>query len=203
MLSYTSIESIPNMLVMVMVADEWHNNGPQDLVTVALCIQIAIDEVQLCSLSVAYACPFHNPITTMGHSVHNVDISKPLTHTTSYMLSAICPGQLKLGFIREEYTSPGWQWSSKGSNCPQKSVMTPNCSHVKTLVRMTTTQIIFPETVYHRFFFQKFFGCATPQLSGWLVSDNPTGEEAGYGGPRLVWLDVVWGCEAVLSNSLK
>ena len=32
-----------------MAADEWHNNGPQDLVTVSLCIQIAIDKMQLCS----------------------------------------------------------------------------------------------------------------------------------------------------------
>uniref|UniRef100_A0A8C7RFT3 GRB10 interacting GYF protein 1b n=1 Tax=Oncorhynchus mykiss TaxID=8022 RepID=A0A8C7RFT3_ONCMY len=45
-----------------------------DDVTVSLCIQIAIDKMQLCSLSDAYACPYHNP-TTMGHSVHNVDIS--------------------------------------------------------------------------------------------------------------------------------
>ena len=31
-----------------MVADEWHDNGPQDLVKVSLCIQIAIDKMQLC-----------------------------------------------------------------------------------------------------------------------------------------------------------
>jgi hypothetical protein len=37
----------------VMVVDEWHDNGPQDLFMVSLCIQIA--EMQLCSLSVAYA----------------------------------------------------------------------------------------------------------------------------------------------------
>uniref|UniRef100_A0A8C7Q3T0 Scavenger receptor class B member 2 n=1 Tax=Oncorhynchus mykiss TaxID=8022 RepID=A0A8C7Q3T0_ONCMY len=30
--------------------------------------------------------PYHNPTATMGHSVHNVDIGKPLTHT-----SVICP----------------------------------------------------------------------------------------------------------------
>jgi hypothetical protein len=70
----------------VMAADEWQDNGPQDL-------KIAIDKMQLCSLSVAYACLYINPTTTMRHSVHNVDISKPLAHTTQYMLSAICPGQ--------------------------------------------------------------------------------------------------------------
>ena len=125
-LSYTSIQSIPNMfqwatyfvsmqameelghfqlpgfvftdpcnmgpcIIMlkheVMVADEWHDNGPQDFGTVSLCIQIDIDKMQLCLLSIAYVCAYHNP--TMGHSVHNVDISKLLTHTMPYTLSAI------------------------------------------------------------------------------------------------------------------
>jgi hypothetical protein len=89
----------------VMAAYEWHNNGPQDLVTAYLCIQIAIDKIQLRLLFEAYACPYHNPTSTTRHSVHNVNISKPFTHTTSYMLSAICPVQLKPGFIHEEHTS--------------------------------------------------------------------------------------------------
>ena len=41
----------------------------------------------------------------MEHSVHNVDISKTLAHTTQYKLSAICPVQLKPGFINEEHFS--------------------------------------------------------------------------------------------------
>ena len=77
----------------VMVVGEWHNNRPQDLVTVPLCIQNAINTMQLCSLSVIYACPYHNPTATMGHSIPNVDISKPLTNTTPHTLSAICPEQ--------------------------------------------------------------------------------------------------------------
>ncbi len=40
----------------VMVVDEWHNNGPQDLVTVSLCIQNGIIKMHLCLLSITYAC---------------------------------------------------------------------------------------------------------------------------------------------------
>ena len=46
---------------------------------------------------------------------------------------------------------------------------------------------------------QKFCSCTNPQfhqLSEWLVSDDPTGEEAGCGGPGLAWLNVVCGCDA-------
>lgn len=41
----------------VTVMDNWHNNGPQDVVTVSLCIQYAINKTHLCSLSRTYACP--------------------------------------------------------------------------------------------------------------------------------------------------
>jgi hypothetical protein len=131
----------------VMATDEWHNNGPQDLITPSLCIQIAIVKMQLGSLSVAYAYSCPNPTATMWHSVNNVDITKPHTHMTPYTLSAICQVQLKPGFICEEHTSPAYQWPSKVSICPLKFVMTPNCSEVKTLVRTMSTQMGFPEAV--------------------------------------------------------
>jgi hypothetical protein len=93
----------------LMVADEWHDNGPQDLVTVSLCIQIAIHKMQFCLLSIVYACPYHNPTATMMHSVHNFDISKLLAYITPYTLSAISLVQLNPGLIREEHISPACQ----------------------------------------------------------------------------------------------
>ncbi len=131
----------------VMVVDEWHNNGPQDLVTVSLCIQNAINKMPLCSLSITYTCPYHNPTITMGHSIHNVDISKPLTHTTPYTLYAICPVQWKPGFIHEENASPKCQTPSNVSICPLKSITMTNCSQVETPMSTMSMKMSFPETV--------------------------------------------------------
>ncbi len=103
--------------------------------------------MHLCSLSITYACPYHNPTATMGHSIHNVDTSKPLTHMMPYMQPAICPAQWKLGFIREENTSPKCQTPSNLNICPLKSVTMTNCSQVETPIRTTSMQMSFPETV--------------------------------------------------------
>ncbi len=102
--------------------------------------------MHLCSLSITYTCPYHNPTTTMGHSIHNVDISKPLTHMTPYTLSAICPVQWKPGFICEENTSLKCQTPSNLSICPLKSVTMTNCSQIETPIRTTSMQISFSET---------------------------------------------------------
>ena len=70
----------------VMAVDEWQDNGPQNLVTVSLNTYIAFNKMEMCSLSVAYTYPYHNPTTTMVHSVHNVDISKPQTRRQTHGL---------------------------------------------------------------------------------------------------------------------
>jgi hypothetical protein len=62
------------MLKHMMASDEWHDNGLQDLVTVSLCIQMAID-MQLCALSVAYDCPYHQNLLA--------------PHTTPYTLRCL------------------------------------------------------------------------------------------------------------------
>ncbi len=51
----------------VMVVDEWHNNGLQDLVLVSLCIQNAINKLHLRLLSITYAYPYHKATATMDH----------------------------------------------------------------------------------------------------------------------------------------
>ncbi len=154
----------------VMVVDEWHDNGPKALVTISLCIQNALNKMHLCSLSITYTWPYHNPTATMGHSIHNVDISKPLTHTLPYTLSAICPVQWKPGFIREENTYPKCQMTSNVSICPLKLVTTTNCSQVETPMRTTSIQMSFPEMVSDslcRNYLVMQTDCCSSCLGGW------------------------------------
>ncbi len=154
------------------MVDEWHNNGSQDLITVSLCIQNPINKMHLCSLYITYACLYHNPTATMGQSIHNVDISKLLTHKKPYTLSAICPVQWKL-WIREENTSPKCQTPSNVSICPLKSVTTTNCSQVETPMRTTSMQMSFPVTVSDslcRNYLVMQTDCFSSCLGGWFQS---------------------------------
>ncbi len=101
--------------------------------------------MHLCSLSITYACPYHKPTATMGYTTHNIDISKPLTHTTPYTLSAL---------YSENRDSSVWiEHLSKVPDAiecehlPTQSVMTTNSSQVETPMRTTSMQMRFPETV--------------------------------------------------------
>ena len=71
----------------VKAADEWHDNGPQYLVTVSLCIQMAFVKKQLCSLFVVYMAAHNKP---NRHRVHNVDITGGYT---SAGLQVPCPAR--------------------------------------------------------------------------------------------------------------
>jgi hypothetical protein len=81
-----------------------------------LYIQIAID----CCLELM---PAHiiTPLPPWGTFYTTLTLAT-LAHTPPYELSAICPVQLKPGFIHEEHISPACQWPSKVSICPLTSV---------------------------------------------------------------------------------
>ncbi len=162
----------------------------------------AINKMHLCSLSIKYACPYHNPNATMGNSIHNVNISKPLTQTTPYTLSAICPVQWKPGFICEENTSPKCQMPSNVSIFPVKSVTTTNCSQVETPMRTTGMQMSFPETVFESFcrnYLVMQTDCCSSCPGGWSQTILAWRSWAGVvtRGLRL------WGRLDVRPNSLK
>ncbi len=127
-------------------------------------------------LSITYACTYHNPTTTMGHSIDNFDISKT-------------------GFIREENTSPKCQPPSNVSICSLKSVTTTNCSQVETPMRTTRMQMSFPETVSYGlcriFWLCKPIVAAAVRVAGFRQSWRL---RWWCGGPGLVWLHVVRGC---------
>ena len=120
---------------------EWHDNEPQDLVTVSLFIQIAINNMHLSLLSVAYVCPYHNPTTSMGHSVHNADISKLLAtqHHTHCLPSALYSENQDSSMKRTILQSA--RSAIKGEHLPTQ------VGYDDKLVRMTSMQMSFPEMV--------------------------------------------------------
>jgi hypothetical protein len=173
----------------------WHGNGPQDLVTVYLRIQIAIDKMHLCSKSVAYSCPYHNPTGTIGHSVHNVDINKPLANTrhhTHHLRGTVetVINPWRFPFSSMPVAIEGEHLSTEvGYDAELQSGQDPveDDEHADELPWDSLWQFV-----------QKLFCCPNPQfhqLSRWLVSHDPTGEEAGCGGLGLVWLHMVCCCE--------
>lgn len=52
----------------VMEVNEWHNNEPQDHH-----VSLFINKMQLGSLCIIYAFPYHHPTATMDHSIYKTD----------------------------------------------------------------------------------------------------------------------------------
>ncbi len=202
-LSYTPIQSIPNMLngwhvrwvcwpcknwdifsfqelcadpcnkglciIMlqheVMVIDEWHKNGPKDLVTVSLCIQNAINKMYLCLLSITHR--HHGPL--------NPQRWHQQTAHPHNAIHAVChlPCTVKTGIhLWREHLS--------------KVLDTIECEHLP-------TEVSFDDELQSG---RDPDEDNVLRVSGWLFSGNLGSEDAGCGGPGLVWFQVVCGCES-------
>jgi hypothetical protein len=109
------------------IADEWQDNGPQDLIAVSLCIQIAIDKNQLCLLSVAYACLYHNPTVTMGYSA----VVRPVGRISKFSTVEAAYGR-EIN-IKLSGNSCGGLYSSQHANCnfPQLETSVELCCVTK------------------------------------------------------------------------
>ncbi len=134
----------------------------------------------------------------MGHSIHNVEFSKPLTHK------------------RHTRCLPSALYSENRDSSVKRTPLQSARHH--RMCEHLPTQVCYDDELQSGWdpdeddehadelpwdgfwqFVQKIFSYANrllQQLSGWLVSDDLGGEDAGCGGPGLVWLHVVCGCEA-------
>lgn len=149
---------------------------------VALWVQKAINKIHLFSLAITCACPYHNPTVTTGQLIHNVDISKLLSHTTAIHLV-----KWKLIFLHEENTCIVPDAIKCDVSCESAS---GRHQQAWQLPWDGFWQIV-----------QKFCGYVNrllQQLSGWLVSDGFGGEAAWWGvlecGYRLSGVLKLGGC---------
>lgn len=119
----------------------------------------------------------------MGHLIHSTDIRKLFIHTSPTTPSAICPKQCKR--------------DSPMRRTPLETE--PNiiqCDHLPSQIsydsELDSGQDL-NEDDEHADELHPLF----KHLYGWLVSDDLGRDHAGCGGPWLVWIDMVCGCEAV------
>lgn len=126
--------------------------------------------------------------------------SKQLTHVTpqTHACCFLPPALLKwkIEFIREENAFPKYQTPLNVDTCPPKLVTIT--SHIHTPKEDGEHWAEFPRDGFWPFT-HNIFGHVNwllQQLSPWLDSYNPNGEAAAFGGPGLLWLHVICGCEA-------
>jgi hypothetical protein len=116
------------------------------------------------------ACGMLSHSSSLRHSAHNVDISKPLTNTTPY--NTVCH-------------LPGYSWNRDSS---VKSTLLQRASGHGKWAFAHGSRLRRRTAVRSRPWWGQFFGCANAkfhQLSRSLFSDDPVGEEV------LPWLHVV------------
>lgn len=165
------------MQLKFMIMNAWHYYRPRDLITISLYIQIAIRKMQLCLLSRTCLSMPYNPTATMGHSIHNTDISLTMPsalysenqHSSIKRTSPQCAKHVPESLHTQ--ISYGDELQS-GGGAPDE-----NNEH---------TDVVQLDTFWG--FVQKFFCYANwliQQLSGWLISHNHGGEDARCVGPRL------------------
>jgi hypothetical protein len=171
----------------------WRMNGTTVGLRISsryLCVQIAINKMQFCSLTVAYVCPHHIPTSTMGHCLQHwyQQTARPYCHLPETVENGIN------------------LWGAHISSMPvaidSEHLPTEVCYIAKLRSGQDTSEDNehadkLPwdcfEHCRNDFVVQthSFISC----LGGW--SHDPTGEEARCVGPGLAWLHVVCGCEAI------
>ncbi|KAK7881942.1 hypothetical protein WMY93_028116 [Mugilogobius chulae] len=78
------------------------NNRSQDFISVTLHIQVAIDEMQTCALSMVKACTHHDTTAPMSHPSQDISLSITLTNTAPNTDSAISMSCLRSGCCEVE-----------------------------------------------------------------------------------------------------
>ncbi len=144
--------------------DEWHNSRPQDLITVSLCIQNAINKMHRCSLSITYM-PAHTitpppPWATQSTTLTSANCLPTRRHTR-------CLPSALYSEIRDSFRERN---TLSESIYPLNSVTTKNCSQVETPIRTTSMQMNLPETVSEtlcRNYLVMQTDCFSNCLGGW------------------------------------
>ena len=129
--------------------------------------------------------PYHNP-ATMRHSVHNIDISKPLAHTTPYTLSGFCryswnrASSVKSTLLQDASGHQRWAFAHWSRLQHQTAVKSRSWWGWMARRRASLRWFLTVCAEILRF--------CKPTVSS--VSSS-SGEEARSEGPWLVWLHVV------------
>lgn len=129
-------------ILATVVVDEWHNSGPQDLVTLSLCIQCASIKCALCSLCKTYASSYHNPTTTTGRSVHwhqQTTHPQDIAHTVCHLPWTVKKNKNR--FIHEEHLS-NTPDAIECERLPAQTATSMDCSQGETLMRMTSMSVL-------------------------------------------------------------